>query len=102
MKRTLRTVLVICLTNLLSGCDMLVSYQESVSWHPTGSLERNLATEVVNPADLTHGQDVGKSDGLAAVAAIDRLRHDHVKALSDGSSTSSATPTASAGLTGSN
>ena len=102
MKRILRTLLGISLTILLSGCDTVVSYQDSVSWHPTGILAGNLAAEVANPADLTHGQDFRGSDGLAAVAAIERLRHDHVKPLSDGNSTTSATPAASAGLTGSN
>jgi type IV pilus biogenesis protein CpaD/CtpE len=99
MTRTLRIAAATCLMGLLSGCDNLEAYQNNTSWHPTGANAANLAAEVVNPVDLTYGQPAAPSDGLAAAAAIDRLRHDHVKPLPDGDSITSAVPTPAAGLT---
>jgi type IV pilus biogenesis protein CpaD/CtpE len=100
MTRTLRIAAATCLVGLLSGCDNLETYQSNTSWHPTGANAANLAVQVVNPVDLTHGQPIAPSDGQAAAAAIDRMQHDHVKALLDGDSISSSTPSPAAGLTG--
>jgi hypothetical protein len=87
------------LVALLSGCNALEPYDRADTWHPTGANEANLAAMAVNPADLAHGRGTTASDGTTAAAAIDRLRHDRVKPLPDGNSTSSAAPSA-AGLTG--
>jgi hypothetical protein len=86
---------------LLSGCNALEPYQRPYSWHQTGVNAANLAAMVVDPTDLVHGHVSGVSDGSAAAAAIDRLRHDHVKPLPDGNSLSNAAPSAAAGLSGS-
>jgi type IV pilus biogenesis protein CpaD/CtpE len=99
MTRTLRIAAAACLAGLLSGCNNLETYQNNTSWHPTGANATNLAAQVVNPVDLTHGQATGGSDGLAAAAAVDRLRHDHVKPLPDSDSITGATPSPAAGLT---
>jgi type IV pilus biogenesis protein CpaD/CtpE len=84
---------------LLSGCNLTESYERAGAWHPTGVNTVNLAAMTENPLDLVHGNGTAASDGTAAAAAVDRLRHDHVKSLLDGTSTS-ATPSSAAGLAG--
>ena len=77
----------------LAGCNALEPYDKVGAWHPTAVNDANLALMAVNPADLVYGQGTKPSDGIAAAAAIDRLRRDHVKPLPDsgeGSSSSSS------------
>jgi type IV pilus biogenesis protein CpaD/CtpE len=100
MMQILRIAAATCVVALLSGCDALESYQNHYSWQPPGANAANLAAHVVNPVDLTHGRDPDPTDGTLAAAAVDRLRHDHVKPLAEGNSLSGSTPTAAAGLTG--
>ena len=98
MIRTLRLANAAFLVTFLSGCNALEPYQRPYSWHATGANEANLAAMVVDPADLVHGHAIGPSDGSAAAASVDRLRHDHVKPLPDGNSLGNASPSAAAGL----
>ena len=81
----------LCFAALLAGCDALEPYQRAYSWHPTGIYDANLATMVVNPADLVHGHGASATDGSAAATAIDRLRQNHVKPLLDVGSATPAT-----------
>jgi hypothetical protein len=96
MTHPLRFAAAACLIAFLSGCNTLEPYTRAYSWHPTGANEANLAAMAANPSDLVHGRGTSPSDGLAGAAAVDRLRHDHVKPLLGGSSLSSA----AAGVTG--
>jgi type IV pilus biogenesis protein CpaD/CtpE len=101
MSRTLRFAMAAgAMTLLLCGCDALEPYDRANTWRPTGANDANLAAMAVNPADLIHGRGTTPSDGPAATAPIERLRHDHVKTLQDDNSTSNSTPSPAAGLTG--
>jgi hypothetical protein len=100
MKPILQSGVAAGLATLLSGCNALEPYGRADAWHPTGANAANLAAMAADPADLVRGRGTGASDGLAAAAAVDRLRHDHVKPLPEGNSTSSAIPSGAAGLTG--
>jgi hypothetical protein len=79
---------------LLAGCDALEPYGRSGTWRPTGVGQANLAVMVVNPQDLVHGHGGTGADGASAAAAVDRLRHDKVKSLSDAGGSSNASPSA--------
>ena len=59
---------------MLGGCDR-------GTWHPSDSNAMNLRLQVVHPTDLAQGRGDSGSDGDAAAQAIDRARHDKVKAL---------------------
>jgi hypothetical protein len=99
MNRVLRFSMLAGVLALLSGCDALEPYNRADTWHPTGANEANLAAMAVNPADMVHGRGTTASDGMAAAAAIDRLRRDHVKPLPGSNTTSDSIPSA-ASLTG--
>jgi type IV pilus biogenesis protein CpaD/CtpE len=97
MTRTFSLVLAGCLLIPLCGCDPLVAANDAHSWHPTGIYDANLAAMADNPADLVHGRGLRGSNGVAATAAIDRLRHDTVKPLPDANGGDKAGPGAATG-----
>lgn len=99
MTRQMRLALAACLTTLVSGCDSLEPFERPYTWHPIGANQANLAAMVADPVDLTHGRGTGRSTGVTAAAAIDRLRRDHVKQLPETSSLSSTAAGASAAPT---
>lgn len=71
---------------VLVGCAATDPLQNTSDWHPDGSNETNIATEVVNPADLRHGREpTGAADGEQAAAAVLRLRTGRTKTLPDSS-----------------
>jgi type IV pilus biogenesis protein CpaD/CtpE len=79
-----RMTALIGLLAIIQGCAATDPLLNENDWRPTGVNERNIAAEVVNPADLSHGQEAKEgSDGQLAAAAILRLRTGHVKKLPD-------------------
>jgi type IV pilus biogenesis protein CpaD/CtpE len=82
MTTAIRMTAVIGFVALLGGCALTDPLLNENDWQPTGASEKNIAAEVVSPADLSQGQEAkGGSDGEMASAAIHRLRSGHVKAL---------------------
>jgi type IV pilus biogenesis protein CpaD/CtpE len=72
------------LLSLLAGCTAIDPLSSENTWHPTGANEMNIAAEVINPVDLTHGRaTAGGTDGELAADAVLRLRTGHVRALPD-------------------
>ncbi|MDE2198904.1 MAG: hypothetical protein KGJ41_07765 [Rhodospirillales bacterium] len=71
------------IAGLLSGCSMTDPYQRAGNWHPNGANNANLAAMVVAPSDLVMAAPASDADGALAVAALDRLHHDKVRALPD-------------------
>jgi hypothetical protein len=68
-----------------AGCGFLDPYERVGVWHPRNANEGNLAAMVVDPHDLQVGKSSTTTDALMAAAAVDRLRHDKVKPLLNGS-----------------
>ncbi len=67
---------------ILQGCAATDPLLNANDWQPTGANEKNIAAQVVNPADLVHGRDsTDGTDGQLAAVAVVRLRTGHVKAL---------------------
>ncbi len=64
-----------------AGCAFMDPYERVGMWRPRGSNEGNLAAMVADPHDLQVGKSSPTTDALLAAAAVDRLRHDKVKAL---------------------
>lgn len=68
----------------LQGCAVTDPLLNQNDWQPVGANAMNIAAQVVNPADLAHGQEATKGpDGDLASQAVLRLRTGHVKALPD-------------------
>ncbi len=70
----------------LAGCGNLDPYQKPYAWHPTGANQANIAAMVANPRDLQRGRGATLTDAAPAVLAIERVRADQPKALTDGGS----------------
>ena len=83
MRRIIVPAVVLALVATLQGCAATDPLLNQNAWRPIGANEMNIAAEVVNPADLTHGQEATGSDGELASQAILRLHAGHVKALPD-------------------
>ncbi len=67
----------------LAGCAATDPLLNQNDWRPVGANETNIAAEVANPADLSHGREATGSDGELASQAVLRLRAGHVKPLPD-------------------
>ncbi len=75
---------IVGLPGILAGCAATDPLLNPHLWHPSGVNEANIAAEVADPADLTHGRAAASGvDGELAAAAVLRLRTGHVKALPD-------------------
>jgi|SwirhisoilCB3_FD_contig_31_10377651_length_1351_multi_2_in_0_out_0_2 type IV pilus biogenesis protein CpaD/CtpE len=68
---------------LLAGCVDRDPYRRTDVWYPSGTNAGNLAVMVANPNDLIRGHGEQKSDGKAAVTAVDRIWVDKPKTLPD-------------------
>ena len=66
-----------------AGCDRTDPYLRDGVWRPAGANEANLRAMVEVPADLVAARRSSQADGALAAAAVDRLRHDHVRPLLD-------------------
>ncbi len=78
---------IVCVMIVLIGlgaCTQIDPLTSAGRWRPVGANDANLAQQIVNPTDLIGGQGVESGDGVQAVAAIARLRHDQVKSLDEG------------------
>jgi type IV pilus biogenesis protein CpaD/CtpE len=74
----------IALVGMLAGCAASDPLLNPNLWQPSGVNEANIAAQVADPADLTHGrQSASGTDGELAAAAVLRLRTGHVKTLPD-------------------
>jgi type IV pilus biogenesis protein CpaD/CtpE len=72
------------LLGLLAGCTAIDPLSSENTWHPISANGMNIAAEVINPVDLTHGREpAGDTDGELAADAVLRLRTGHVRALPD-------------------
>jgi hypothetical protein len=67
----------------VAGCDQTDPYLREGVWRPNDANAVNLRAMVVVPADLVAATPSGPADGGLAVAAVDRLRRDHVRQLPD-------------------
>jgi hypothetical protein len=65
----------------LSGCADIGSFSRPYAWTLTGSNAANLAVMAEVPADLAQGRGEPGADGVAAAAAVARLRADRVRPL---------------------
>ena len=83
MRRIIVPAVALALVAALQGCAETDPLLNQNNWRPIGANEMNLAAQVVNPADLVHGQEATGSDGELASQAILRLHTGHVKALPD-------------------
>lgn len=84
MRPVIVPAVALALLAALQGCAATDPLLNQNDWRPIGANAMNIAAEVVNPADLAHGQEATKgSDGELASQAILRLRSGHVKALPD-------------------
>jgi type IV pilus biogenesis protein CpaD/CtpE len=72
------------LLGMLAGCAATDPLLNPNLWQPSGVNEANIAAQVADPADLTHGRAAASGDdGELAAAAVLRLRNGHVKQLPD-------------------
>ena len=99
----MRPVLAVTAALLLAGCND--PYQWKAHWDAPQTNLLNQAAQAENWRDLDVGFGDPGSDGQEAAAAVDRLRHGTVKALSqstisDIAAGSSAAPAPVAGTTG--
>jgi len=70
----------------LSGCaGALDPFQRPGTWSATGASNETIAQQAANKSDLIQGQSEPGSNGVAAVAGVE-------KALSDGKATGLQTP----------
>jgi hypothetical protein len=65
----------------VAGCQSIDPYQREGAWLPNNANATNLRTMVAVPSHLVAAGPAGRSDGALAAAAVDRLRHDRVRAL---------------------
>jgi type IV pilus biogenesis protein CpaD/CtpE len=69
---------------MLTGCAATDPLLNPNLWQPSGVNEANIAAQVADPADLTHGRAAAAgTDGELAATAVLRLRTGHVKPLPD-------------------
>jgi len=69
----------------LGGCSQMDPFTKVGAWNPMGANDLNRELQVSRPTDLVQGRGTTDGDGVTAAAAVDRLQHDHVKALPDAS-----------------
>jgi len=67
----------------LVGCDGTDPYRRSGVWQPNGANDADLRAMVTVPSDLVLAAPAAAADGGLAVAALNRLRRDHVRPLPD-------------------
>jgi hypothetical protein len=65
----------------LAGCTM--PYEREHAWTPSQANKANLAAQAADWRDLARGHGLSEADGEEAARAVDRLRHDKVKHLTD-------------------
>lgn len=99
MRRGARAVIGLVLLAFLSGCAGPEPFDRPNTWRPTGANDANLAVMAARPADLARGRGTAPSDGETVAGAVDRMRRNRGKPVSDGN-TGTATGGAAA-LTGS-
>jgi len=80
--------LLLALLLALAGCDRTDPYLREGVWHPNGANDANLRAMIAVPSDLATATPAGPADGGLAAEALDRLRHDRVRSLSDTSASS--------------
>jgi hypothetical protein len=57
----------------LSGCaGMIDPFQRTGTWSATGASNENIAQQVANKGDLIQGQSEPGSNGIAAVAGVEK------------------------------
>jgi len=69
--RHVKPLLLIACCVFLAGCAD-DPFQRQGNWVPTGAARQNLAAQAADPADLIAGHGVHTSNGVAAVAAVDK------------------------------
>jgi hypothetical protein len=82
MTMTRSTALLLLLVGL-AACNQIDPYTRPGNWRPNGANDANLRAMVAVPADLVVATPASPADGQQAAAAVDRLRHDTVRALPD-------------------
>ncbi len=84
MKALFRLTGACALAALIQGCAATDPLLNQNDWNPIGANAQNIAAQVANPEDLTHGRASSSgSDGEMASNAVLRLRTGHVKPLPD-------------------
>jgi type IV pilus biogenesis protein CpaD/CtpE len=77
------TLIPMAILALLSACAATDPLLNPNDWRPNGANEANIAAQVADPRDLTHGRAASGTDGEQAAVAVQRLRAGKVKALPD-------------------
>ncbi|MBV9783511.1 MAG: hypothetical protein JO264_06790 [Acidisphaera sp.] len=83
MTRTRASLAMLAGSLLLAGCSVVDPYRRAGTWRPNQSNMVMRAEEVADPMDLVQGRSAEGAQGELATAAVERLRHDQVKSLSD-------------------
>ena len=78
---TLRLMPLAALAIALGGCSLIDPNEKPGAWQPMGANAMNLELQVAHPSDLAQGRGTTEADGDTAAQAVDRARHDKVKAL---------------------
>jgi type IV pilus biogenesis protein CpaD/CtpE len=94
-RAALRSGLVLLAAFSASGCAQVFGAAtdpqlRSGLWRPNHANHADLAAQVQDPADLTHGSSSAGSDGELAASAVSRLRSDSTKTLPSVSTSSIA------------